>query len=164
MAWVSPRTWVAAEVVTASNMNGLRDSLKAIGDAWTAYTPAWTTTGTAPVLGNGTITGFYMSAGKLTQYKIRLTMGSTTTYGTGSFTFSLPVSGSVASYDPMGSAVLHDASAGARYLCIPWVVSGTTIRLLDQAQTGASPEVAQTSPITFATSDEIHIGGWYEAA
>ena len=51
MAWTAPRTWTDGETVTAVLLNThVRDNLKAIGDAWTAYTPALT----GVTLGNGT--------------------------------------------------------------------------------------------------------------
>jgi hypothetical protein len=76
MAWVSPRTWTAGETVTAAFMNQLRDSLKAIGDPWTAYTPTWGSSGTAPVIGNGSITGAWVSVGKLVHFWAVVVMGT----------------------------------------------------------------------------------------
>ena len=65
MAWTSPRTWVASEVVTAAIMNThVRDNLKAIGDAWTSFTPTWTGVTTNPAIGNGTLNGQHMVVGK----------------------------------------------------------------------------------------------------
>jgi hypothetical protein len=40
MAWTTPRTWVAGEVVTAAVMNThVRDNLKALGDSPTTFVP-----------------------------------------------------------------------------------------------------------------------------
>ena len=56
----------------------------------TAYTPAWTASVTDPAIGNGSLTGYYLKIGKLVTCQIRLAPGSTTTFGSGSWRFSLP--------------------------------------------------------------------------
>jgi hypothetical protein len=58
---------------------------------WTAYTPTWTSSGTAPAIGNGTLQGSYLRVGKLVYGHIYWKAGSTTTYGTGLYFFSLPL-------------------------------------------------------------------------
>src|SRR5882672_3849200 len=35
-----------------------------LGAAWTAYTPVWGSSGTAPAIGNGSLTGFFIQVGK----------------------------------------------------------------------------------------------------
>ena len=40
MSWIDPRTWGAAELVTAAKMNEIRDSLRASGGARTTTTPS----------------------------------------------------------------------------------------------------------------------------
>jgi hypothetical protein len=92
MSWIDPRTWLAGEKPTAALLNlHLRNNLKAIGDPWIAYTPVWAATGTAISLGNGTVTGLYMQAGKLVWGTFFITSGTTTTYGTGNYSITLPV-------------------------------------------------------------------------
>jgi hypothetical protein len=54
------------------------------------FTPTWTGDATPPALGNGTITGRYTRRGKHIRISIQLTMGSTTTYGTGAWKFTMP--------------------------------------------------------------------------
>lgn len=53
----------------------------------TAYTPTWTNIGggSAPVLGNGTLTGRYTKIDKLVIFETVLKIGSTTAIGTGGF-------------------------------------------------------------------------------
>lgn len=56
-----------------------------------AFTPEWTcTSGTQPSLGNGTLVGYYSQIGHEVHATIVLTAGSTTTFGTGAWAFSLP--------------------------------------------------------------------------
>lgn len=59
---------------------------------WTSYTPTWTSGGTAPALGNGTIGGMWMRAPGGVYIRISLESGSTTTFGNNSngWTFSTP--------------------------------------------------------------------------
>lgn len=87
----APRTWVVGETVTAAMLNQeIRDQLNSFFGAWTAYTPAWTATTTAPVLGNGTISGLYMKVGRTCHVQIQLTAGSSTTFGAGTYGFGVP--------------------------------------------------------------------------
>lgn len=56
-----------------------------------AYAPVWASTGSAPSLGNGTISAAYTRKGSIVTGWIELSFGSTTTPGTGVWTFTLPV-------------------------------------------------------------------------
>lgn len=60
---------------------------------YVAYTPAWTAASSNPSLGNGSIVGLYQELGETIAFRIVLAMGSTTTYGTGAWSFGLPVNG-----------------------------------------------------------------------
>lgn len=162
MSWTDPRTWLGGEDVTATLLNThLRDNFKAIGDAWTSYTPTWSASGTAPALGNGTLAGAYMNAGKLCIARIFLTMGSTTTYGTGNYSFLLPFASEVgAQWFPVGGAVLRDSSAASTYYYGAFTGSSTTVT----AGNDAASRLGQLVPFTFATNDTIGISLSYEVA
>ena len=57
---------------------------------WASYTPTWgVLSGSAPAIGNGTLTGKYRRVGDSGYYQIALTFGTTTTIGSGVYTFSL---------------------------------------------------------------------------
>lgn len=61
------------------------------GFAWQTFATAWTAATTNPSLGNGYLLMRYMKIGKIVFIQLNLTMGSTTTYGTGGqWAFSLP--------------------------------------------------------------------------
>lgn len=164
MAWTSPRTWVSGEVPSGATFNThVRDNFKAIGDAWTAYTPTFTGTGTAPAIGNGTITGRYLSIGKLVIGSIEVVFGSTSTYGDGFFVFSLPVATRVASstYINIGTAIAQDASAAP--------IGGYDIQMRQRTTTTFDlwrngVGVSAGAPFTFTTSDGIRGHFMYEAA
>lgn len=158
MAWTTPRTWAAAEVVTASLMNvHVRDNLKALTE-WTSYTPTWTATGGTPTIGNGTLEGEYIDAGELCHARIRLTMGSTTSIaGTSSWLFSLPVLSVGAA---AGSALIYDASSSA-LSGIAHIQSGSGFTYVHVPGSGA---VGASIPITWVTSDYLAISITYKVA
>jgi len=68
-----------------------------IESAWIPYTPTWkANTGTPPSIGNGTLEGAYKKIGKTVYIRIKMTTGTTTTYGTATgfdygWIFSLPI-------------------------------------------------------------------------
>lgn len=55
-----------------------------------AFTVTWTGAGSNPVLGNGTLTGNWSRHGRRVEAVFNLTAGTTTTFGTGNWSFSLP--------------------------------------------------------------------------
>ncbi|MFE1272060.1 hypothetical protein [Streptomyces sp. NPDC058758] len=166
MALAVPRTWVVGEVVTAAMMNAeVRDQWNDMIAGGTAYTPSWTSTGTAPALGNGTLTGRSKLVGKLCDATIKLTVGSTTTFGTGNWMFSLPYTAS-GNGEWIGRAFAGDASVGAAgysqgtaYVA----TSGTTVAPYF-GNTGGAASATATVPQTWANSDRLWITVRYETA
>lgn len=158
MAWTAPRTWTDGETVTAVLLNThVRDNLKAIGDAWTAYTPALT----GVTLGNGTLTAASLQAGKLTFCRGSLTLGGTSSITT-TVRIGLPATANpTASYYAFGGWVyLFDTSATARKYRIPISGSGTDFLAYDMDGVA----VSNTTPWTWATGDQIMWEFFYEAA
>jgi hypothetical protein len=88
-------------------------------------------------------------------------MGSTTTYGTGTYRFSLPIA-AVSSSAVMGYATLLDSSAGfVNYTGLGIQVTTSTIEYrLGNAQGIFSPTV----PVTLANGDQLRFTCVYEAA
>lgn len=169
MAWTAPRTWVAGETVTAALLNThLRDNLKAIGDPWTAYTPALTAATTNPTLGSGSSqVGAYMQAGKLVIVRLRVRFGTSgTAAGTGQYFISLPVSGVITAPVAAGNAYLFDSSATAAATPVPYLATATTLGLLYPATwpSGALTFVGAAAPWAWAASDELNASFVYEAA
>jgi len=56
------------------------------------YTPTWVGSGTNPSIGNGTLSGKYIIRGSQMKLSVYVAMGSTTTYGSGSWAFQTPMS------------------------------------------------------------------------
>lgn len=128
--------------------------------AYQSYTPAWTSTGSAPSLGNGTITGQYRYAAGLIIAELRLVMGSTTTFGTGVYLFSLPVTGSANAANFSGGS-WHALDTGTQeYGGATKLETTTTIR----AVMSAGGSVGQTSPFTWASTDAFRAQVIYEPA
>lgn len=148
-------TILAGDIVTGDNWDTVLDILTALTVAWTSYTPTWTSTGTQPVLGNGTIVGQYVRLGKFVVYRGRLDMGTTTTFGTGIWNFSLPVAFNT-SGGQVGVAYLSDAT-GITY---PAVAAFFGSNLFLNAVGG---NVIPTVPFTWAQSDNLLWTAVYES-
>ena len=130
--------------------------------AWTAYTPTWTGT-TDPVIGNGTLTGAFAQIGKVVNFRIVITMGSTTTFGTGAYRFGVPVTAAASAvgiYTPVGDFMGQDNSTGFWYEATPVLALSTS--LLVRYEVGNN--VSTTFPFTWAVSDILAINGTYQAA
>lgn len=130
--------------------------------AWTSWVPAWSATGTAVSIGNGLFVGRYMQDGKSVVAKFTITAGTTTTYGTGNYQFSFPVTphASFVAEDAMGVCSWRRSARGAGTL----VYAGVGIALV--AMGGASGgTLSQTTPGSWASGDVICSGTFsYEAA
>ena len=144
-------------VVTAAHMNGLQAS-------WDAYSPTWTAVTTNPALGDGTLTGRYLRIGKTILFTLTLTMGATTTYGTGGWILSLPV----AARSGRRAVGQVDILAGANgYVGAGIVLGGTTSLFLAVPGTvagGPDRSVATGVPVAWASGNTLAATGTYEAA
>lgn len=132
---------------------------------WTSYTPTWTASGTNPVLGNGTLIGKYALIGKTCHGHINLVMGSTTTYGSGIWSWALPAASANDGTTRIGSA--HMLSGGYRAsgdIVISPNASTASIyfpaSVTDTRLSGANA----TTPITWSQTDQIRVTFTYETA
>lgn len=162
-AWTTAvRTWTSGEVLTAANMNAqLRDFANGFG-AWASYTPAWTAATTNPVLGNGTLTGAYRQVQKDIAFRAALIAGSTTTYGTGTWFFTVPAAistGDAQAFMPLGN--WSGNPAGARNNGVA-IIQTTTQVFLEVG--GAATAITNLAPGTWASTNVCTIHGQYEAA
>jgi hypothetical protein len=130
------------------------------GSEWYDYTPVWTALTTPPVLGNGTLTGRYARVGPIVQCKIAWAAGATTTFGVGTWLFSIPFPYSGTGIT-IGSAL--GRTAGARY-------PGHAV--LDQAlstegmsayiSNATSSLIRQDQPFVWVSGNDIHLSVTYE--
>jgi hypothetical protein len=128
-------------------------------DAWLTYTPAWTASGTAPVLGNGSLVGAYGKVGRNINFRAYLTIGSTTTFGTGSYFLSLPIACVFGGTTPVGNATIVDVSAGTRFGRRGVLQTTTTCTFESEAGVVTS----NLAPMTWATGDILAWSGTYES-
>jgi hypothetical protein len=132
---------------------------------WLPYTPVWTASGTAPAIGNGSIVGRYCQMGDVVLYIGRMTAGATTTFGTGSYSWSLPVTSAqgLSGNSVIGSCWIRDSS-GNDYQ--GQLVDGTTTFIVRPGASsfGGNSQVGATAPMTWANGDFISWQCTYEAA
>lgn len=148
-----------------ANLATYRDALKALSEAWTTFTPTWTATTTNPVLNNGTITGHYAQINKTVLFWIKLTVGSTTTVGSGIYQLTLPVA-TVTNHPGIFDISYLDSSAGATYRGLTQLATASKANLLYDSSSAGGIMVAFTAvaPVVPATGDVYSVTGIYETA
>lgn len=122
-----------------------------------AYTPVWRAITTDPVIGNGSISGFYTRMGTQINTVIDVTMGSTTTYGTGTWYFTLKSPqknffGGFVQGEDSGTGYIYGSVIGGG------PAFGNGIRIKSDA---SSSQWAATVPITWATGDNFRLNTTY---
>lgn len=119
--------------------------------SWTTYTPGWLGSGSNPAIGNGTLSGRYLRRGKRTDVWIEVVCGSTTTFGSGDYTWNMPADGTTTRYN-IGSFIFYDSSAGVFWTGVaeldPAAESFTT-----QFGVGTNARLGATNPVTWANGD-----------
>lgn len=123
------------------------------------YTPTWGAPTVAPSLGDGTISGAYWELGPVVWVQIELVMGSTTTFGTGNWTFSVPVTPST---NPDGLLVVHcrDNSPAQEYSG-SGRLNATELTNLAVSTAAADGRVDATHPFTWTQDDSLWVSGFY---
>lgn len=120
-----------------------------------SYVATWTSTGTAPAIGNGTIAGAYQLGGGWARVWGKLVAGSTTTFGTGTYELSLPVAYN-ANMTLLGQVYLRDSGLGD-YFGVALVGSTTSkVAFRNLSGNGTNAIWSPTVPITFGNLDNIH--------
>jgi len=118
-----------------------------------AFTPTWTASITNPTIGDGTLRGWYARSGSVVTATYEVIMGSTTTFGAGTYAFSLPRMSASPSVH-VGAAYCTDASAGsAATTGVAQQLTGSpgTVRLQSTGTGIWNP----TTPFTWAPGDVI---------
>lgn len=128
-----------------------------------AYTPTWISSGTAPAIGNGTVVARYAQVGAVVFAAGSITFGSTSTFGTGNYSFSLPVR-PLTSLPLEGIGWLYDSSGNNFYPAAAGTIVGALTLNSTATYAGANVQVAATQPFTWAQNDVIQWSITYEAA
>lgn len=148
--WPYPTGGDVANV--ASDVQNLAAAADAtLGNAWTAYSPSWTATGVAPVVGTGTLVGRFKFFNKWGLARITLTAGGTTTFGTLLYRWSLPPGWTLNDTTSIyGIGSVYDSSTTTQYTGSVWAASTTTVAIRTHA---ATTDASATVPMTPATGD-----------
>ena len=159
---------VGAGVRDHGELDGLADAdhaAYALAAALQTYTPVWSATGTQPAIGNGTLTGRWYQSGRLLYLKITMTIGSTTTFGTGNYRWTYPPG--VVGAATIGSRWLLDAFAfdsvpGTYYRgqALTGFVDSTKLAIV--RADGTNGEWSSTVPFTWASGDHLTMTGVME--
>lgn len=132
-----------------------------LGAEWTPYTPVWTAAITNPSLGNGVIQGRYKQIGKTVFYNFILTPGSTSTFGSGFWKISLPVTGYGAGrLYGVGAGIATGSAAGQQANVICYLVDVDNL-VFDVGTARAN--VTATAPFTWAAGHTLYGQIVYEA-
>jgi hypothetical protein len=130
---------------------------------WTAFTPTWTCTGTAPSLGNGSLAGSYKQLGKTVHMWGQLTAGSTTTFGTGTWIMSIPITATSNGAQMIGSCYPQDTGVNA-YAGVVGQNSTTTRTFISTGAAGvAAANITNVFPFTWANGDLLRWSLTYES-
>jgi hypothetical protein len=123
-------------------------------------TPVWSATGTAPAIGNGSLTARVRRTGRFAEVRFTASFGSTTTFGTGSYFFTLP-----SPYNWNAKSVAHgaaygfDSGTGHRAGTVLVTSGAPQFRVY---RDGSGAEWGQAEPITWANGDRIEFTARYE--
>lgn len=136
-------TFMRSSLFSSVNSSGL--------PLWQSYTPTWTN----GVIGNGTLTGYYLNMGTMQFVNVSMTAGSTTTFGGGSpWSFSLPA-GTTASGAVLSAWFLDGSTP---YVGSGYLASSSTVGIVGINPT-TSDFVKSTHPFTWATGDIMQFSG-----
>lgn len=136
--------------------------------AWKTYTPIWTTTGSTPSIGNGSLLGRYFQLGRTITVQISLTIGSTTNPGVAgaAWIFTLPVSPLSSGFNIMSLNAFAQHNSGAEIHLGKSIIQAGTINLIRSyfpaTSTGTVGFTTATFPFTWANTDILSISGTYE--
>ena len=141
-----------------------------IDNAWTSYTPTWEAP-TPPAIGNGTITGAYKVIGKTCFVRGRITMGSSTTYGSGDWSIGLPVA-AINAYAIQIPASLLDSSGGTGWynalmngaVALNTISSQILANLPPSFGGSTAGGISSIFPFTWGSGDALYFNGSYEIA
>lgn len=149
----------AGDILTASAMNS-------IGEAWTSFgsTASWTASVGNPSPGNATWDAAYCQINKLIVARYRLGFGSTTSAGSGTYRFDLPVTAKASTHPVGGQGACFDGLV--YYACFPTLQSTSKVQLATMALdlSFTYKLVNPADPFNFGNGDTIMFTIIYEAA
>lgn len=118
------------------------------------YAPQWTASSVNPSIGNGSLTGRYQLIQDRLFVDVSQSMGSTTTYGTGEFMYSMPFSAANNSVAYIGSAYALDAGTAYRHGAVR---AGSNDRTMIIYSLGGASGWGSAVPHTWANTDTLQL-------
>jgi hypothetical protein len=118
----------------------------------TTFTPTLTTSGTAPSLGDGTLTGTFSRNGSIVRASYLFTVGASTTLGTGELRFGLPYTRGSGQIDVCGQGVITVGSTVYTVVAQSTGANGYVRLLRDSGIVSSTSPVAITSGSTIRFS------------
>lgn len=131
-------------------------SLNATRQSWV---PAWTSGGSAPDFGNSNVAAHWWNYGPIAFFRMRIIFGSTTTFGTGLYSFSLPFAPS-ATANQVASAIAVDTSAGTRWSGAAQITSTGDISRISFSD--GTSGMSNSNPLPWTQTDILIVEGWAE--
>lgn len=132
---------------------------------WRKWEPTWDAATTSPALGNGTLEAWYLYDNRWMELYLELTAGSTTTFGTGSWTFTgLPAL--PATFRGVGWSTCYDVSGNATFSGWVQIRNGDEFRpsLPSASTAGAHVGLTSAVPFTWADTDQLVMYGKFRYA
>ena len=142
--------FTAGQRITAADLNTATQQ-----GAWTSYTPSWTSSGSAPAIGNGSIVGYYSKIGRTVTVRAGIYCGSTTTFGTGFYGLVLPFTAQVTNvpsgqFAIAGSWVL--ANAGSTFYNVNAMITQDTPTAVRGIVNGSGSFFGAANPAAWSAS------------
>lgn len=146
---------------------------------WTTFTPTWSSVGTPPAIGNGVAIGRWRRIGDSMDIEYWLVPGSTTTFGTSTYTLSMPPGFTIDVSKMQGGSLSNQTTAVGR-----WAATDTSVANYEGGKVGVRTSTSfifsyqssvgdattgwtATTPFTFGSGDEfsakiesIPVVGW----
>ena len=141
-------TFTTGQVLTAAELNAL--------GTWTAFTPSWTNV----TVGNGTQAAFYSVINKILFVKLKLTFGSTTSFGD-PVELTLPNSYTFGTTNQLmlGCSAFED-TGNATFVGQNYLIGTTKVRPSPQLVSGTYSQVNfvnATRPFTWGNTDVLNL-------
>ena len=156
----SPFPFSSGAVLTSAQLN-------AIGDMDTSETPSWNA---GISVGNGTQELAFAQVNEIVYFELEFNAGSSTTYSSSAFNFSLtgsnmPASASTLTYDVIGQGWCLP-QGGSIYTLLVVIIGGNVYPYVNvtSGTRGLNTALTNAEPISWNTSGKLYIAGTYRTS
>jgi len=125
-----------------------------------SYAVTWTAVSVNPAIGDGTLVGLFLQVGKVVDFSITMIAGSTTTFGTGAWIFTLPVVSLAMTVSRPVFQAYAQTAGGVPFMGLARASNTTTFRVVAEG----SVYFDFDSPFVWASGDFFNVFGRYWAA